>query len=208
LSAFAKYVEILRMYGINVIFLHVPTLEVLSNWHDPTMEDYQNADAKLQQYGIKAASPEDKSKPAGVYLVLLGSKDALAQVGVSSLPTAIGSKDSKECLRHVGEEALQALNLSNPDTLTNVLKIFNESTDDKDTDDSSKKGDDKKSRAKKGKGGTAKKSGDSKKASVRSGVDRISASKATQLLNEGRSLDSLSEPGRHHSSSGCSCRLH
>jgi hypothetical protein len=213
LGAFSKYTEALRLYGINIVFVHIPTLEVLSNWHDPTLADYQSADAKLQQFGIKADSPEVKSNPAGIFLVMLGSKDTLTKINVSSLPTTIGSQDQKECFRYVGEEALRALDLSNPDTLTNLLKTFNQSTaekDDKDADDTSKKGADKKGRSKKGKskGSAAKKSGSSKEANAKSGpIDKIGASRATQLLNEGKSPDTSAERNKPHSSHGCSCFL-
>ncbi|MDR1034870.1 MAG: hypothetical protein LBL32_02965 [Holosporales bacterium] len=211
LNTFAKYIEILRMYGINIIFLHVPSLEILGNWRDPTMEDYQSAEGKLQQYGIKADSPESKTKPAGVYLVMLGSKDALAKVNVSSLPTAIGSNNGRECFRHVGEDAVRSLCLSNPDILTNILKIFNK--DSKGIDDSSKKGTPPKKGPAKGLKGRAKKSEDFKKSSIMSGmfgpVDRNKASKATQFLNDGVSSILWSRsPPIQHTSRGCSCYLH
>ena len=214
LSAFAKYVEVLQLYGINVVFLGVPSLEDLNTNREQTTSDYDKAKAKLELYGIRADSPEAESEPAGIYFVLVPDKDGLGKIGVSALPRVIGSKDSKECWSHVGEEAVQALNLSIPENLTRVLKTFDKSVDDKDTDkaatkkDGSKK---KKDHAKGGKSGS-KGAADSKKHGGKGGksgpVDKTEASRLTRLLNEGKEPTlSPRQSSKQHPVSGCSCSL-
>lgn len=116
LTEFSKYIATLAKSGINVIFLHVPSIEKLRNWQDPSVQDYQAVIQKLSSYGIGSAS--------NIKVVLLGERTALSQLGISGLPVFLAVKNAKEYFRGVGDSGVSKLKLSDPNILKQFLEIW------------------------------------------------------------------------------------
>jgi thiol-disulfide isomerase/thioredoxin len=117
LKTFSPYFEILRLAGIKTIFVHVPTMEVLKNWRDPTVDDFNEAKNKLTSCGVTLVDN-------WVFLTMIGDKSVLSGCAVTSLPVMIAIKDNREVCRVVGVNAVQKINLSNPDTFRKFLGIW------------------------------------------------------------------------------------
>ena len=117
LTEFSKHIATLAKNGINVIFLHVPSIEKLRNWQDPTLQDYQAVVQKLSSYGISASA-------SNVKVVLLGDRLSLSQLGISGLPVFIAVKNAKEYFRGVGDSGVSKLQLSDPNILKQFLEIW------------------------------------------------------------------------------------
>ena len=116
LTEFSKHIGTLAKSGINIIFLHVPSVEKLRNWQDPTVQDYQAVVQKLNSYGIGATS--------NAKVVLLGERTALSQLGISGLPVFLAVKNAKEYFRGVGDSGVSKLQLSDSNTLKQFLEIW------------------------------------------------------------------------------------
>lgn len=123
ITEFSKHIATLTKHGINVIFLHVPSVERLQNWQDPTTQDYQAVVQKLNSYGITPSK--------NVKTVLLGSRIALSQIGISGLPVFLAIKNSKEYFRGIGDSGVSKLQLSDPSVLKQFLEIWGQDEDKK-----------------------------------------------------------------------------
>ena len=124
LTEFSKHIATLAKNGINVIFLHVPSIEKLRNWQDPTLQDYQAVVQKLSSYGISASA-------SNVKVVLLGDRLSLSQLGISGLPVFIAVKNAKEYFRGVGDSGVSKLQLSDPNILKQFLEIWSNDKNNK-----------------------------------------------------------------------------
>lgn len=125
ITEFSKHIATLTKNGINVIFLHVPSVEKLQNWRDPSVQDYQAVVQKLNSYGIIPSK--------NIKTVLLGSRTALSQVGISGLPVFLAVKNSKEYFRGIGDSGVSKLRLSEPNVLKQFLEIWGKDEDKKDS---------------------------------------------------------------------------
>ena len=117
LTEFSKNIATLAKSGVNAIFLHIPSVEKLKNWQEPSVQDYQAVVQKLSSYGIHSASPNVK-------IVLLGERTALSQLGISGLPVFLAVKNAKEYFRGVGDSGVSKLQLSDSNVLRQFLEIW------------------------------------------------------------------------------------
>jgi len=131
LKAFAANLKVLRAHEkeiksneTDVIFVSVPSLEVLKNWRLPNVDEYNIAENKISAYGIELAYKNTN-------VVMLGDKSTLAKNGVEGLPVAFVVKDGKEIFRTTGDKAATDLNFNDPAVLKNFLEIFDEEAKEK-----------------------------------------------------------------------------
>lgn len=117
LTEFSKHIATLAKSAINVVFLHIPSVEKLKNWQEPSVQDYQSVVQKLSSYGINSSA-------SNVKIVLLGERTVLSQLGISGLPIFLAVKNAKEYFRGVGDSGVSKLQLSDPDTLKQFLEIW------------------------------------------------------------------------------------
>ena len=117
LTEFSKNIATLAKSGVNVIFLHIPSVEKLKNWQEPSVQDYQAVVQKLSSYGINSSS-------TNVKIVLLGERTALSQLGISGLPVFLAVKNAKEYFRGVGDSGVSKLQLSDSNVLRQFLEIW------------------------------------------------------------------------------------
>ena len=116
LTEFSKHITKLSKHGIKVILLHVPTVERLKNWQEPTVQEYNDVITKLSNSGIKPSS--------NVNVVLLGDRNVLTKAGVSGLPVFLAVKNSKEYFRGVGDNGVSKLKLGDKNVWKQFLEIF------------------------------------------------------------------------------------
>jgi thiol-disulfide isomerase/thioredoxin len=175
--------DMLQMYGINITFISVPSIERLKNWQEPNVDEFNAAENKISSYGIKLSKK--------VNVALLGDKKTLAETGVEGLPVITAIENGKERFRGVGESGTSKLQLSIPLVLKQFLKIWdNEKDDEKQIDGkdvkkvrNSEKPQKKDIRSKKSKP-TSGFSNDFEKYKVgHSKVNILDAKKATEFLN-------------------------
>lgn len=144
LKSFSKNVELLRLAGVNVIFINVPSIDRLKNWKEPTVDEFNAAENKIASYGIKLSNKK-------VFVGLLGDRITLAKSGIEGLPVVIAVKDGREYFRGVGESGVSKLNLSDQAVLKQFLEIWDkepkETNAAKDTGKSQKSSVSKKNRA-------------------------------------------------------------
>ena len=117
LKSFSKNVELLRLAGVKVIFINVPSIERLKNWKEPTVDEFNVAENKIASYGIKLSHRD-------VFVGLLGDRVTLAKSGVEGLPVVLAIKEGKEYFRGVGESGVNKLNLSDQAILKQFLQIW------------------------------------------------------------------------------------
>ncbi|MDR2666744.1 MAG: peroxiredoxin family protein [Holosporales bacterium] len=179
LREFSKNVDMLRMYGINIVFISVPSIDRLKNWQEPNVDEFNVAENKISSYGIKLSRK--------VSVALLGDKKTLAHTGVEGLPVIVAIKNGMERFRGVGESGTSKLQLSDQAVLKNFLKIWdpekeleNEST--KKSQTSKKSQNDKTSHSKKHKV-TSESADDFDYKVGSSKIDILDARKATEFLN-------------------------
>lgn len=173
LTEFSRYIGTLGKSGVNVILLHVPSVDRLRNWQDPTIQDYQSVIQTLNSYGISAAS--------NVRILLLGDRTTLSRMGISGLPVFLAVKNSKEYFRGVGDSGVSGLKLSDPTILKQFLEIWGQD-EEKKVDEIHKKDKEKQTKPR-----TRTKRKDFHKSAVKtvklSKVATIEAKTATEILN-------------------------
>lgn len=119
LTAFSKSIELLRLSGINIIFIAVPTIDKLRDWKDPNIDDFNNAENKIASFGIKLSHKQ-------TFVTLIADRMILANCGIEGLPVIIAVKNGEERYRAVGENAIRKLDLSNQNTLQQFLEIWDD----------------------------------------------------------------------------------
>ncbi len=131
LTEFSKHIATLAKSGVNAIFLHVPSVEKLRNWQEPSVQDYHAVVQKLSSYGISSTA-------RNVKVVLLGERTALSQLGISGLPVFLAVKNAKEYFRGVGDSGVSKLQLSDPNILKQFLEIWGKDENNKVSDNARK----------------------------------------------------------------------
>ncbi len=119
LKTFSQHIDLLRLSDVTIIFVAVPSISKLKNWTEPTIDEFNTAERKIESYGIKLSSSK-------TFVVMISHPSTLSICGVEGLPVMIALQNGKEKFRAVGEKAVQKMNLSN----TLVLKQFLEIWDD------------------------------------------------------------------------------
>lgn len=170
LTGFAGMMDLLSMYGIEVIFVHVPVPSTLKNWKDPTLDDFNIAENKISSYGIKLSSGR-------AYVVWVGDGTVHATSGIEALPVVVAVKDGKEMFRVAGSNATSKMNLSNPDVLKDFLKIWSDEVQ------SDPKGLEQKQSEKTASETPVVITSGARTYGTVSKVDRVAASRATEALN-------------------------
>jgi thiol-disulfide isomerase/thioredoxin len=123
MAILARYIDLLRLYGVRVIFLVVPPIERLRSWKEPTTEDYASAKRKVGSAGIELYEGK-------VQIALLGDAKTLTTAGIGGLPVFMAIKDGKEKFRGTGEGVLTKLDFSNQDVLKDFIMIWDEEASD------------------------------------------------------------------------------
>ncbi|MBR1944303.1 MAG: redoxin domain-containing protein [Alphaproteobacteria bacterium] len=159
LTSFAKYIPQLTSSGIKIIFVGVPSINVIQNWQNPTTSDYEKAQQNLQSFGINpeqmsqnAKSEYNRSKqqkknkqqhnsdilqlnmPA-VELVLLGDNSVLDNNAIDSLPTMLAINNGTEQFRGSADNSLDVVNFENPISMQQFQEIWYTDNDEDDEDD-------------------------------------------------------------------------
>ena len=116
LAEFTKHIKTLGQHGIKVVLLHVPSVDRLKNWQEPTVQEYKDVLTKLAGSGIKPSS--------NVSVVLLGDRNVLTKAGISGLPVFLAVKNSKEYFRGVGDNGVSKLKLGDKNVLRQFLEIY------------------------------------------------------------------------------------
>ena len=124
LKIFSKQLEFLRLYKVNVIFIHVPSIDRLKDYEKElsfkyTPDEFNQAENKISAYGIKLSKKKMK-------VALLGDRVSLGKNGIEGLPVVIAIRDGKECFRAVGENTSAKLDFSNEEVLKNFLAIWDD----------------------------------------------------------------------------------
>jgi thiol-disulfide isomerase/thioredoxin len=123
---FSEIVKLLTMYGVKVILVSVPSIEVLKNWRNPTVEELLSAAAKVELLGIVLV-------PNKVFVLALADKNTLAAAGIDGLPVVVAVKDGKEAFRAVGSDAANKLRLTDVRVLKQFMEIWE--VDERESDD-------------------------------------------------------------------------
>jgi hypothetical protein len=116
----------MRLAGIKVILINVPTIERLKNWQEPNVDEFNEAENKIASYGIKLANNQ-------VFVTMISSRLILAACGIEGLPVMIAVKRGEERYRAVGENAVQKMNFSDQKTFREFLEIWDESQESEPT---------------------------------------------------------------------------
>ena len=124
LKIFSKQLEFLRLYKVNVIFIHVPSIDRLKDYEKElsfkyTPDEFNQAENKISAYGINLSKKKTN-------VALLGDRVSLGKNGIEGLPVVIAIRDGKECFRAVGENTSAKLDFSNEEVLKNFLAIWDE----------------------------------------------------------------------------------
>lgn len=141
LQEFSKHADLLSMYGVKILLVNVPPIEILKNWRDPNVDEFNNAENKVSSFNIKLSREN-------IEMLCIEGKSVLKTSDISSLPVMIVSKNSNEVFRSSGSKATTLLQkLGTPDGLKQFLSLFEEdmtenlesTSDDKTSDEENNK---------------------------------------------------------------------
>lgn len=120
----AKNLEPLVKYGINVIFINIPSVDKLRKWEDPTLDEFNAVENKVSGYinpdGVGVSLTDQVS------VTLLGDVATLQKSGIDGLPVVVAVKDGKEYYRGVGESCISKLQFTELNVLMDFLDIWND----------------------------------------------------------------------------------
>ncbi|MDR1488188.1 MAG: redoxin domain-containing protein [Holosporales bacterium] len=117
LTKFSKNIDLLRLTGITVIFIAIPSIEKLKHWQEPDIDDFNAAENKISSYGIKLVHDR-------VFVTMIGERSILATCGIEGLPVIVAVENGIEKFRDVGESAVQKMDFSNQETFKQFLEIW------------------------------------------------------------------------------------
>lgn len=117
LQNFSKNIPALTQAGVKIIFIGVPSVDTLQNWHNPTDADYNENLQKLNGFGIQLGN--------NMELVLLGDSASLQNNAVDSLPTMMAISNGRECFRGGADNSIEKAEFSNNDEVNQFLQVFN-----------------------------------------------------------------------------------